>query len=150
MTTSFNQLLLPSRDACTVCETNTSDEVSIMPRLSSLQLGGALIGTTSLPKFLGVTIDRALFFGPHVAAIFSKASNKCRVLASLTSKRWGWRKDQFLKVSRALHLSVIDNAAQPGNPGWPQLDWTTWNAAKTELSASSPDSSKPSLLRPPG
>ncbi len=56
---------------------------------SSLQLDGALLNTTSLPKFLGVTIDRALSFGPHVAAVVSKASNRCRVIASLTSKWWG-------------------------------------------------------------
>ncbi len=65
---------------------------------------------SSLPKFLGVIIDRALSFGPHVAAVVSKASNRCRVLASLTSKRSGWRKDQLLKVYRALHLSVINYA----------------------------------------
>ncbi len=35
-------------------------------------------------------------------------------LASLTSKRWGWRKDQLLKVYRALHLSVLNYAA----PAW--------------------------------
>ncbi len=42
----------------------------------------------------------------------------------------------------------MNYAAQPGNPGWPQPDWTSWNAAKTEHSALSPDSSKPPLLRP--
>ncbi len=72
------------------------------------------LNTTSLPKFLEVTIDRALSFGPHVAAVVSKASNRCRVLASLTSKRWGWREDQLLNVYRALHLSVINYAA----PAW--------------------------------
>ncbi len=66
--------------------TNNSKEVRWQP---SLQLDGATLNTTSLPKFLGVTIDRALSFGPHVAAVVSKASNRCRVLASLTPKRWG-------------------------------------------------------------
>ncbi len=67
-------------------------------------------------EFLGVTIDRALSFGPHVAAVVSKASNRCRVLASLTSKRWTWRKDQLLKVYRALHLSVNNYAASACQP----------------------------------
>ncbi len=75
-----------------------------------VQLGGCLLTTISLPKFLGVTIDRALSPGPHVTVVVSKASNRYRVLASLTSKRWGWRKDQLLKVYRALNLSVINYA----------------------------------------
>ncbi len=81
-----------------------------------LQLDGTILNTTSLPKFLGVTIDRALSFGPHVVAVVSKASSRCRILASLTSKRWGWRKNQLLKVYRALYLSVINYAAQAWQP----------------------------------
>ncbi len=81
---------------------------------TSVQLDGTSLNATSLPKFLGVTTDRAHSFGPLVAAVVSKTSNRCRVLASLTSKRWGWRKGQLLKVYRALHLSVINYAA----PAW--------------------------------
>ncbi len=91
--------------------TNNSKQARWQP---SLQLDGTTLNKTSLPKFLGVTIDRALSFRPHVAAVVSKASNRCRELTSLTSKRWGWRKDQLLKVYRALHLSVINFAA----PAW--------------------------------
>ncbi len=91
--------------------TNNSKEARCQP---SLQLDGTLLNTTSLPKFLGVTIDGALSFEPHVTAVVSKAPNRCQVLTSLTSKRWGWRKDQLLKAYRALHLSVINCAA----PAW--------------------------------
>ncbi len=42
-------------------------------------------------KFLGVTLDRLLTFGPHIQSISTKAAARCRVLASLTSKAWGWR-----------------------------------------------------------
>ncbi len=83
--------------------TKNSKEACLQP---SAQLDGGPLTTTSLPKFLGVTIDRTISFGPHVATVVSKAS--------LTSKRWGWRKDQLLKVYRALHLSVINYAA----PAW--------------------------------
>ncbi len=55
-----------------------------------------------LPKFLGVTLDRLLTFGPHIQSISTKAAAKCRVLASLTSKEWGVRKDQLIKVYKAL------------------------------------------------
>ncbi len=86
--------------------TNNSKEASWQP---SVQLDGALLTTTSLPRFLRVTINRALSFGPHAAAI-------CRVLTSRTSKRWGWGKDQLFKVYQALHLSVINNAAPAYRP----------------------------------
>ncbi len=58
--------------------TNNSKEARWHP---SLQLEGTALHTTSLPKFLEVTIDRALSFGPHVAAVVSKHPNRCRVLA---------------------------------------------------------------------
>ncbi len=54
--------------------TNNLKEARWQP---SLQLDGTTLNTTSLPKFLGVTIDRALSFGLHVAAVVSKASNRC-------------------------------------------------------------------------
>ncbi len=95
-----------------------------------LQLDGATLNTTALPKFLGVTTDRAFSFGTLVSAIVSKASNWRLIVASLTSKRWGWRKDQLLKVYRAIHLSLI-NYATPAYSGWPQPDWASWNAAKS-------------------
>ncbi len=50
-------------------------------------------------------------FGPLVAAVVSKASNRCRALASLTTKRWLWRKDQLLNVYQHLHLSVFNYAS---------------------------------------
>ncbi len=106
--------------------TNNSKEARWQP---VLQLNGTLFNITSLPKFLEVTIYRALSFGPHVAAVISIASTRCRVLASLTSRSWGWGEDQHLKAYRAFHLSVI-------------------NAAKTEHSASLSGSSKPPPLRP--
>ncbi len=79
-----------------------------------MQPSGVLLNTTSVLKFLEVTIDRTLSFGPNVGAVVSKASNRCRALASLTSKSWGWSKDQLLKVYQALHLSDMNYAA----PAW--------------------------------
>ncbi len=90
----------------------------------SVQLDGALLTTTSLPKFLGVTIDRAFSFAPHIAEVVSKASNRCQVLALLISKRWGWRKDQLLKVywpsSQCYELRCPSRATLAGpNPTGP-------------------------------
>ncbi len=36
------------------------------------------------------------------------------MLASLTSKEWGWRKDQLMKVYKDLQLSLLTYAA----PAW--------------------------------
>ncbi len=91
--------------------TNNSKEARWQP---SLQLDVTTLNTNPLPNFLGVTNDRVLSFGPHFATVVSKASYRCQVLASFTSKRWGWRKDQLLKVYRTLHLSIINFAA----PAW--------------------------------
>ncbi len=66
------------------------------------------------PKFLGVTLDRLLTFGPHIQNILTKAAARCRVLASFISKAWGWRKDQLTKVYKALLLSLLTYAA----PAW--------------------------------
>ncbi len=67
-----------------------------------------------MPKLLGVTLDRALSFGQHIANITAKAAERCRVLTSLTSKQWGWRKDQLTKIYKALYLSVM----LYGAPAW--------------------------------
>ncbi len=77
------------------------------------------LNTTSISKFLGVTIVRALSFGPPVDAEVFKASSRCRVFASLTPKRRDWRTDQLIKVYRGLHFSVIHYAA---------LAWQPWLA----------------------
>ncbi len=71
------------------------------------------------PKFLGVTLDRLLTFGPHIQSISTKAAATCRVLASRTSKEWGWRKDQLMKVYKALQLSLLTYVA----PAW--QPWAT-------------------------
>ncbi len=44
--------------------------------------------------------------------------------------------------------SLSTTLPQPGNPGCPQPDWSSWNATKAEHSGSSPVSSKQLLLRP--
>ncbi len=62
---------------------NNSKEARWQP---SVQLDGTTLNATSLTKFLGVTIDRAHSFGPHVTAVVSKAAYRCRVLTSITSK----------------------------------------------------------------
>ncbi len=69
------------------------------------------------PKFFGVALDRLLTFGPHIQNISTKAAARCRVLTSLTSKSWGWREDQLMKVYKALQLGFLAYAV----PAWQPL-----------------------------
>ncbi len=80
----------------------------------TIHLEGQPLRFTPLPKLLGVTRDRALSFGQHIANIAAKAAGRCRVLNSLTSKQRGWRKDQLTKICKALNLSVL----MYGAPAW--------------------------------
>ncbi len=62
---------------------------------------------------------RLLFF-PHIQSISTKADARYRVLASLTSKEWEWRKDQLMKVYKALQVSLLTYAAPAWQP-WAAL-----------------------------
>ena len=50
------------------------------------------------PKFLGVHLDRTLSFAKHVKVVTEKVKSRNRMLASLTSKKWGWKKRSMRKV----------------------------------------------------
>ncbi len=58
------------------------------------------------PNLLGVTLNRALSIGQHVASITQNAG-RYRVLISIFSKQWDWRKGH-------LGLSVL----MYGAPAW--------------------------------
>ncbi len=62
-----------------------------------------------------ITLDKLLTFGPHIQSISTKATARCRVLASLTLKELGWIKDKLVKVNKALQLSLLTYAAT----AWP-------------------------------
>ncbi len=84
------------------------------------------------PKFLRLTLDKLLTFGPHIQSISTKAAARCRVLASLTSKKWEWRNDQLMKVYKVLHMSLLTYAAPAWQP-WAALPASSsWSVAKTK------------------
>ncbi len=65
----------------------------------------------------GYTRSRTLFWAANklsFANITAKATSRCPVLTSLTSKPWSWRKDQLTKIYKALYLSVL----LYGAPAW--------------------------------
>ncbi len=78
------------------------------------------------PKFLGVTLDRLLTFGPHIHSTSKKAAARCRVLASLTSKEWGQRKDQLMKV----YKTSLPTRLRRGSLGPPLPASSSWSVAK--------------------
>ncbi len=99
-------------DKCEVTFFSTnSHEANWQPTISA---NNTRLHHNPVPKFLGVILDRLLTFGPHIQNVSTKAAARCRVLASLTSKEWGWRKDQLMKVYKALQLSLLTYAA----PAW--------------------------------
>ena len=86
-------------------------EASWSPNVS---LGGTRLRHNPTPKFLGVTLDRTLSFGPHVEEVVLKVGARCRLLATLTSKDWGWRKHSMRVMFLALQQSIMNYAA----PAW--------------------------------
>ncbi len=93
-----------------------------------------------------VTFDRALSFGQHVANITAEAAGRCRVLTSLTSKQWGWRKDQLTKIYKALYLSVL----KYGDPAWqPWLAATHLEPLTSCANSSASEAEGCSMMRRP-
>ncbi len=82
----------------------------------TIHLEGQSLSLTPLSKLLGVTLDRTLFLGQRIANITANATCRCCVLTSLTSKQWGWRKDQLTKTYKALHLSIMMHGAPACQP----------------------------------
>ena len=68
------------------------------------------------PKFLGVHLDRTLSFAKHVQVVTEKVKSRNRMLASLASKKWGWKKRSMKKVYTTMQRSIMDYAAAAWQP----------------------------------
>lgn len=103
----------------------SSHEATWRPHIS---LNNSEIPYNKSPKFLGVHLDRTLSFQTHVLYVCNKVSSRNRILASLASKSWGWRKKNLRTVYRATQQSVINYAG----PAWqPYLSKTQFNKLET-------------------
>ena len=89
----------------------SSHEAKWRPKVT---LFGDEVPFNPTPKFLGVYLDRTLSFQKHVEYATHKASDRCKILSSLASKKWGWRKESLRKVYLTTQRSVLDYAA----PAW--------------------------------
>ena len=100
---------------------NCSHEAKWRPNLT---LNNTAIPYNDSPKFLGVHLDRTLSFQKHTLYVADKVSKRCRILASLASKSWGWKKKSLRSVYITMQRSVMDYAA----PAWqPWLSATQLN-----------------------
>ena len=68
------------------------------------------------PKFLGVTLDRTLSFNDHVESVCERVTSRCKMLACLASRTWGWRKHSLRRVFTATQRSIMDYAAAAWQP----------------------------------
>ena len=70
----------------------------------NLTVAGESIPYNESPKFLGVHLDRSLAFQTHVDYVTKKVEQRCRILACLASKEWGWR-EKTLTTSIHYHTT---------------------------------------------
>ncbi len=89
---SYHKMTLNAEKCEVTCFTSNLHEARWQ---QTIYLEGQPIRLIPLPKLLGVTLDRAFSFGLHVANIATKSASRRHALTSLTSKNWGWRKDQL-------------------------------------------------------
>ena len=82
----------------------------------SVKIGDNEIPFNPEPKFLGVTLDRSLSFGPHVKNIKGKATSKLSILGAVANTTWGWRKADLKKILQAHVCSVLHYASDGWQP----------------------------------
>ena len=87
--------------------TNSSHEARWSP---TIDLDGVLFRHNPTPKLLGVTLDRTLSFGPHIADITARISSRNRLLTSLSARDWGWGKDSLRSTYMAMQKSILTYA----------------------------------------
>lgn len=74
-----------------------------------LTLNSTPVPFNASPRFLGVHLDRTLSFMDHTVYVADEVSKRCRILASLASKTWGWRKESLRPVYLAVQRSINYN-----------------------------------------
>lgn len=68
------------------------------------------------PKFLGIRLDRTLCFSDHVNDVCESVVRRCRMLACLAGRAWGWKKKDLRRIYIAMMRSIMDSAAAAWQP----------------------------------
>lgn len=75
---------------------------------------GKTLAHNPCPKYLGVTLDRSLTFGPHLQKLSRKLGTRNNILHKLTGTTWGANAD----VLRTTGLSLVYSAGEYCAPAW--------------------------------
>lgn len=87
----------------------------------SLQINGTPLPVRPEHRFLGVTFDSKLTFGPHIKALKLKCQQKLNILKVLSHRTWGADRVCLLRIYRAVVRSTLDygslvyGSAKPSN-----------------------------------
>jgi len=79
-------------------------------------VNGKPIRYNPTPRLLGVTLDRTMSFGPHVANIGTQLSSKIRSIACVANSKWGWRKEYLQRIYTANVKSAMHYAGFAWQP----------------------------------
>ncbi|PAA62320.1 hypothetical protein BOX15_Mlig029675g1 [Macrostomum lignano] len=105
-------VLNPDKSEAAFFSTDTS-EAAWSPAIS---IEGRNLRHNPTPRLLGLTLDRTLSFRSHLEHVCNRTTSRCRLLACLASKEWGWSKKLLLRIYRAMQLSIINFAAPAWHP----------------------------------
>jgi hypothetical protein len=83
---------------------NSSHDASWRPQIC---LAGCVMPFNPSPTFLGIKLDRALTFRPQAESIAKRMNSRCRILACLAGRDWGWRAHHLRRVYQAMSLSIL-------------------------------------------
>ena len=78
-----------------------------------LNLLGIPLLFNPIPKFLGVTFDRNLFFGAHVQSLCSKFYPRHKALLSIATASWGPTKESLSLLYKAFVRPVLNCSHMP-------------------------------------
>ena len=97
---------------CEVCLfTSDTNEAKWEP---AVKIGNTTLAVNKNPVFLGVTLDRGLSFNAHLDKVIQRANNKCRILAAVANRKWGWK----ISNLRTIYLACIRSGLDYCGPAW--------------------------------
>ena len=99
----------------------------------SLFLEGGLLRYNANPKFLEVTYDRQLTFGPQARTVSNKIKRQVRALRGLAAKDWGYDRDTLRTTYIATGCFFIEYARVVWLPWLSQSSIDTLERAKGTL-----------------
>ena len=70
-------------------------------------LGGELLPLDKNPRILGLKLDPAFKFGPHVTDLVTRAATRTNVLRALTGTRWGQQMETIVITYKSLISSLF-------------------------------------------